>query len=538
MGQYAGWSFEQLFEQKHGCIQANRELERELQQLDWSDRDGREDIYATLERNVRTIAAVEAEIEERRARQARDSFADLTIPASPRSKSDEVASTDKPAETKAAELFRRGSHALTEGWVEDAVRDLSLAVSTDFDPYHPRSWFNLAVAQQRNGDSERAAEAFAKCVQYSIRDEPALAATASLRAAELWRSLGQPDKSAGLLRDSASVLDRCAELHLALAVHHSEVDHLRPALELAPGLAADARTAGSTAVEAVAAELCEDPAGPPARLRAIEQAASAAANTARSLDLSGTWIMPPRIILSGSGVERLVAAAASLPRATESAVEIGAAIRRAQRQLDEAERTARASAKDAEARAAQTEAVVRTGPREIYAQSVPSTAAPAKQLKAGAKVAGSAVVIVACIVGAIASLAHKHANETAGHTGSGQGLLAAVLGIIALIACYIVVKSLRELANMRAAADKVRDHNNELKRASQEDYTQQQQNAAQARKIAERASEASDQAVRTAREARAALESPLALVDAAIAAATLPARIVPFALAGQLALEP
>jgi hypothetical protein len=32
MGQYAGWSFEQLFEEKNGCMQANRELERELPQ--------------------------------------------------------------------------------------------------------------------------------------------------------------------------------------------------------------------------------------------------------------------------------------------------------------------------------------------------------------------------------------------------------------------------------------------------------------------------------------------------------------------------
>jgi tetratricopeptide (TPR) repeat protein len=536
MGQYAGWSFEQLFEQKHACMQANLELELELHRLDWSDRDGRADIYATLERNVRTVAAVEAEIEERRARQARDSLSDLTNPTSSRSKSGEGVSTAEPAEAKAAKLFRRGSYALTEGWVEDAVRDLLLAVSTDFNPYHPQSWFNLAVAQQQNGDSERAAEAFTKCVQYGIRKEPALAAAASLRAAELWRGLGQPDKSAKLLRDSASELDRCAELHLALAVYHGEVDHLRPALELAPALAADARTAGATAVEAVAAELCEDPAAPPARLRALEQAASAVANTARSLDLSGTWTMPPRVLLSGSAVERLVAAAASLPRATGSAVEIAAAIRQAQKQLDEGERTARASAKDAEARAAQTEAVVRAGPREIYAQAVPSTATPAIQLKAQAKVGASAVVVVACIIGVIASLAHKHANETAGHTGSGQGLLAAVLGIIVLIACYIAVTSLRELAKMRAVADIVRDHNNELKRASQNDYTQQQQNDAQARMAAEHAREAAEQAARTVREARAALESPLAVVDGAVAAATPPTRTVPFA--GQLASEP
>lgn len=531
MGQYAGWSFEQLFEQKNGCIQANRELELELHQLDWSDREGRDDIYATLDRNVRTIAAVEAEIEERRARQA-------TVPASSRPESGEVASSTKPAESKAAELFRRGSHALAAGWLEDAVRDLSRAVSVDYDPYHAQSWFNLAVAQQRNGDSERAAEGFMKCVQYSIREEPALAATASLRAAELWRSLGQTDKSAELLRDSVSVLARCAELHLALAVHHGEVDHLRPALELAPLLAEDARAAGSLAVEAVSSELCKDPAGPPARLWAIEKAASTAADTARSLGLSPVPDVPPRVQLSAAGVDRLVVAAARLPSTAESAVQTAAAIRQAQKQLDGSARTARASGQEAEVRAARAEEVVSGGPREIYTQSVPSTATLDKRLRAGAKAAVGTVVLLACLVGVVVALGAKSTNEAAGHTGSGQGLLAAILGIIGLFAGYTVVRCSRELANMRTAVNKVRDNNDELKRASQEEYRQQQQNAAQARKGAEHARRAASEAERVAQDARSALERPLALMDAAIAAATSPARIVPFALPEELALEP
>jgi xanthosine utilization system XapX-like protein len=135
------------------------------------------------------------------------------------------------------------------------------------------------------------------------------------------------------------------------------------------------------------------------------------------------------------------------------------------------------------------------------------------------------------------ALGAKSANQAAGHTGSGQGLLAAVLGIIGLFAGYILVTSARELASMRAAANNARDHNDELKRASQEDYRQQQQNAAQARMNAEHAREAANEAEHDAQKARSALERPLALVDAAVAAAAPLPRIVPFTLPGQLALE-
>jgi hypothetical protein len=68
MGLYAGWSFERLFAEKNACIQANRKFRSDLRQLDRSDREGRDSINEALDRNERTIAAVEAEIEERRGR--------------------------------------------------------------------------------------------------------------------------------------------------------------------------------------------------------------------------------------------------------------------------------------------------------------------------------------------------------------------------------------------------------------------------------------------------------------------------------------
>jgi hypothetical protein len=68
MGQYAGWSFERLFAEKNAYIQANRDFRIQLGQLDWSDREGRDSITGAIDLNERTIAAVEAEIEERRRR--------------------------------------------------------------------------------------------------------------------------------------------------------------------------------------------------------------------------------------------------------------------------------------------------------------------------------------------------------------------------------------------------------------------------------------------------------------------------------------
>ena len=104
MGQYASWTFEQLFAEKNGCIQANHELRSQLHQLDWSDREGRDDINRALERNERTIAAVEAEIEERRARPGSGSHADFTVPASSHPESADAVSSLARGSTAPASL--------------------------------------------------------------------------------------------------------------------------------------------------------------------------------------------------------------------------------------------------------------------------------------------------------------------------------------------------------------------------------------------------------------------------------------------------
>lgn len=50
-----------LRDEKNALIQANRELRKQLHGLDPSDREGRYDIYQTLDRNNREIAELQAE---------------------------------------------------------------------------------------------------------------------------------------------------------------------------------------------------------------------------------------------------------------------------------------------------------------------------------------------------------------------------------------------------------------------------------------------------------------------------------------------
>jgi len=169
-----------------------------------------------------------------------------------------------PTQTAAAEFYGRGSYALSSDWVEEAASDLTRAVESY--PYNPNSWFNLGLALERLGSSAKAAEAFGRCTRYGVQNSSVLAATAALLSASIWRRLNQEEKSAAILESGLPGLDRCAELHLALSVHHGHAQNLRRALELSPRLAWDARAAGALSLQEAARELCDSAQGPVARL--------------------------------------------------------------------------------------------------------------------------------------------------------------------------------------------------------------------------------------------------------------------------------
>ncbi|GHF98341.1 MULTISPECIES: hypothetical protein [Amycolatopsis] len=237
-----------------------------------------------------------------------------------------------PNETAASELVRSGSYALAsaaelsatgsselaDDWLEQAVADLTRAVEKY--QYRPESWHLLALALKQQGDDEAAAVAFTRCALYAVTKAPKLAAWAILMAAGTLREdLDQPAQAAKLLGKYRKQLNRCAEIHLALAVHHDDPEALPQALELAPILAADARIAGVESVELDAAALCQHEDGPVARLRHLEKQICALAAAAEAGGLTGISTRVPPLTLPELGVDALLRAETHIPTAVVDA---------------------------------------------------------------------------------------------------------------------------------------------------------------------------------------------------------------------------
>ncbi|GAA0909653.1 hypothetical protein [Virgisporangium aurantiacum] len=222
---------------------------------------------------------------------------------------------NNPSATAAAEMYRRGSYALASGWLEEAAADLTRSVETF--PYMAEAWFNLGTCRYRQGDADKtlAAEAFMRCVRYSMPRTPVLAAGGVLVAAAIYRELGAIERSQEVLAELAGRIDACAEIHLALAVHHSQQAGLRRALELAPHLAEDARAGKLTFADTVAADLCRDGRGLVARMRVLTAACDSLAGEAVSAGLNNVAVPQAPIRVGATHVE-LVAANGATDSAT------------------------------------------------------------------------------------------------------------------------------------------------------------------------------------------------------------------------------
>ncbi len=246
----------------------------------------------------------------------------------------------RPEETKAAEQYRNGARALSmatalagngsdelaSDWLEQAAGDLSGAVETH--KYHPMSWYHLGVALKRQGASEAAAEALFRCALCGVTESPELSAGAVLLAAGLYRvDLNQPDKAADLLRKFIKQLDRCAELHLALGVHHGEHDHFVRALALAPGFVPDAQVGRAPGLEEAARTVCEMTDGPVHRLRAVERLTASTAESAKAAGLDNMQSPPAPVNLPPDGADALFLAHDAIPKAVNVITRLTAEIR-------------------------------------------------------------------------------------------------------------------------------------------------------------------------------------------------------------------
>ena len=253
-----------------------------------------------------------------------------------------------PTETAAAEFYRRGSYALACGWLEEAEQDLSEAVR--LYPYNPRSWFNLGVGRQR-AESIEAAAAFTRCARYATPTDPRLAARAVLLGSYMYRAHGRPEESQKLLREYAAKHERCAELHLALGVHHGDVDHLVSALTIAPDLALDARVSQCQQLDEAAAAVCRSQQGPVEKLRAIETLASDLYDTAHRACPDAEFSRPDTLGVPSDGYDALLLAHAGVPAAVQT-------VERLALEIQQEHRTRAATAQDASVRVRTSHAAV------------------------------------------------------------------------------------------------------------------------------------------------------------------------------------
>jgi len=167
-----------------------------------------------------------------------------------------------PLSTAAAERYRRGLHALREGWYAEAIEEFS--ASAEQDPFQAPTHFALGVALGANGDPERAVESFGLAERYAGSD-PALVpvrAGAAILGARAANDAGKPELARQIAVRAAEQLPQCAELQLAAAKESGSVELLSSALWTGPELATIALVAGIAETPDTAARLAADPSSP------------------------------------------------------------------------------------------------------------------------------------------------------------------------------------------------------------------------------------------------------------------------------------
>jgi hypothetical protein len=112
----------------------------------------------------------------------------------------------RPLQLAARELLRRGRFAASEGWLDDAERDLREALVRD--PYHPASHLLLAhVLLSTDRQNDGAVDALRRAVRYGARLDQEVGARAVLDLADELRRRGADQEAADHLVAASSVID-------------------------------------------------------------------------------------------------------------------------------------------------------------------------------------------------------------------------------------------------------------------------------------------------------------------------------------------
>lgn len=188
-----------------------------------------------------------------------------------------------PRTAAAGELLRRGTRALENGWLEEAVSDLT--ASLDTDPYNPYAHIQLGRARAQMEDPNGAVAQFQLASRYSANDHPATLAGALLLQSDVLDSLGHNQEARQARHQARVRVPRCPEVQLAVARADHDLDALNSAIELEPtvGIVAVALNVAGAEDASNRVVLSDD--GTLARLRRIDRVV----RMAHGIDSLSSW---------------------------------------------------------------------------------------------------------------------------------------------------------------------------------------------------------------------------------------------------------
>lgn len=166
-----------------------------------------------------------------------------------------------PLSTAAAERYRRGCHALSEEWFEEALGEFDAAV--ELDPFQPITHFSRGLALGVLNRRSEAFSAFSDACRYTGKTPTLrpLAAGAAILAAQAAEGTDRLPDAVELLTQTVSSVPDCAEAWLALAKITGREAPLRRAFQIAPELAMIAVAGNVTGARSVANSVFHDKTG-------------------------------------------------------------------------------------------------------------------------------------------------------------------------------------------------------------------------------------------------------------------------------------
>lgn len=179
-----------------------------------------------------------------------------------------------PLSTAAAERYRRGLHALSQGWMDHALVEFDAALEQD--PFQSLTHFAKGIALGSLGRNAEAVEAFKQAIYFTGRDHSLapVKAGAAILGARAASEMADRETASTLLNSAAREVPNCAEVHLALASMNSDRAALERCVALAPELGPIAVFSGVQSAREVCEVLAADSTSTVAHMRAAAAAAT------------------------------------------------------------------------------------------------------------------------------------------------------------------------------------------------------------------------------------------------------------------------